>query len=108
MRRTDLVLLRAALVGLLDFLKEVGYTEPPYFCRFLSTMRHNIEICMWGNYEGWERLLVMLKRDWQMAYYGFMGISEYHREVEKQGWDDENSFQLAQLIAEVEVFFPNE
>ena len=107
MSRRDLMVLRLALIRLLDFLQEVRKDKPPYFCKLLHTMVNNIEICALSNYEDWERLVTKLECDWKSAYYGFMGISAFHEVIEEQRRGIDYSFEYVQLIASIRLYFPD-
>jgi len=106
MIRRDLLILRSALLSLLDFLQEMRKDKPPYFCKLLETMVNNIDICTWGNYEDWERLVPKLEGDWKSAYYGFMGISDFHDVIEEQRKGVDYCFEYVQLVTTIRHFFP--
>lgn len=99
--REDLEPLKKRLQELSEFLYALHVEELPYFHRFIENMKNNLEICFLVQYDGWEDLEHILRRDWNAANNVLTGIPDFVIWVENQERRAELNCQFIELIADV-------
>lgn len=104
LEREDLVPLQRALTTLLDFVKNVNRGELPYFYKFVKTMKNNVQICICVEYEGWEQLETILKRDWSAANHVFIGIPDYTIREENVEVKHNLDIRFLELISNINYY----
>lgn len=105
LQKEELVPLRDCLDELLDFIQELGMSNVPYFCKFVERMKDNLEICILVQYEGWERIEHILRRDWNAANHKLIGIPDFRICEECLSKKEQLDFQFIELTARIESYF---
>lgn len=105
MSKNDLLLLEAAVKHLINYLEDIGQGAHNYFYKSLLSMKYNIEICILGDFEGWERLIPILERDWIAASESFVGMSDYHSLINQLDFEAITGLRFISLVANVSQFF---
>lgn len=100
----DLRTLRKKLEELVDFTLGLHHDETPYFLRFIENMKNNLDICLLVQYEGWEQMEYILKRDWTAANHRLIGIPGFDIYAENQEKKKELDCQFLELISIIESY----
>jgi hypothetical protein len=108
LEREELVPLKRCLVDLLDFVKELPVEEIPYFYKCIENMKHNLEICFLVQYEGWEQMEWILKRDWKAANHILLGIPEFDINAESPEEKVRLDCRFLELISNIEGYLRRE
>lgn len=107
-KREELVPIKNSLVELLNFVHKLQTKEIPYFCRFLECMVNNLEICFLVQYDHWEQMDWLLKRDWNLANQQLIGIPGFVLSEERLARKLELECQFIELITRLESYLKNE
>lgn len=105
LKQEEFVPLKCNLEELLDFICELEVREVPYFQRYLERMRDNIELCILVQYESWEKLELILRRDWKEANHKIIGIPDFRICDESMAKKEVLDFRFIELIATIESYF---
>ncbi len=108
LEREELVPLKRCLVDLLDFVKELQIDEIPYFYKCIENMKHNLEICFLVQYEGWEQIERILKRDWKDANHMLLGIPEFNIHAESKEEKVRLDCRFLELISKIEGYLSSD
>ncbi len=104
LKREELEPLRNLLEEFLDFVKGLHIEEIPYFSRFIENMNNNLEICRLVQYEGWEQMNQLLKRDWLAANQTLIGIPDFRIGGEDQEEKDALNCRFFELVTGIESY----
>lgn len=104
LKRDDLKTLRNLLEELLDLLCGLCVEEPPYFFRFIENMKNNLEICHFVQYEGWEQMEYLLRRDWSEANHRLIGIPEFNINSDNPEEKEELDCRFLELVSGIEHY----
>mgnify|MGYP000987232924 FL=1 len=99
--KSELVPLRKCLE---EFIQGLKVEEIPYFYRFIENMKYNLEICCLVQYEGWEQLEKILKRDWKAANHMLLGIPGFDIHADNPDKRDELNCRFLELVSNVEQY----
>ena len=102
--KEELVPLTKCLDELLSFIRGLQVEEIPYFYRFLENMRYNLEICFLVQYEGWEQIEQILRRDWKAANHMLIGIPGFSICADSAFRKAELECRFIELIANIERY----
>lgn len=100
--REELEPLRNLLEELSDFTRGLHIEEIPYFSRFIENMKNNLEICRLVQYEGWEQMNHLLRRDWLAANRTLIGIPDFDICVENPEEKEALHCRFFELVSEIE------
>lgn len=103
--KEELVLLEMSVEKILIFLHRIHMKEKPYFLKHIENMKNNMEICFILDFDGWEQLEGLLKRDWKAANHEITGIPGFIIQAETRERKSELDCKFIELISEVECFF---
>ena len=97
--------LRDGLERLLEFIRGMEQGELPYFYRYFSTMKSNIEMFFCIGCEDIADFFPVLERDWKASHMMFIGVQDYDLRKEHPEADPMLCLYFARLLAEVGKYF---
>lgn len=97
--------LRDELGELLDFIRGIEHGELPYFYRYFSTMKANIEMFFCIGCDDIADFFPVLERDWKASHMMFIGVQDYDLRKEHPEADPMLCIYFARLLAEVGKYF---
>ncbi len=77
LKKEEVLPLKESIEKLLEFLYDLNLKKVPYFMKFLERMNFNLRTCILVDYDGWEQLEDLLKRDWNEANHAITGIPAF-------------------------------
>lgn len=104
LKRGDLEPLGEILQELTEFICGLHVEEIPYFVKFIECMRYNLEICLLVQYEDWEQLDYILRRDWSAANHHLIGIPDFDIQVSDLDKKRKLECRFLELINNVEKY----
>lgn len=104
LKRDDLGTLRKLLIELLDFIEGLCVEESPYFSRFIENMKNNLEICYFVQYDGWEQMEYLLKRDWSEANHRLIGIPGFDIHADNPEEKERLDCRFLELVSGIERY----
>ena len=97
--------LRDGLERLMEFIRGMEQGELPYFYRYFSTMKSNIEMFFCIGCEDIADFFPVLERDWKASHTMFIGVQDYDLRKEHPEADPMLCLYFARLLAEVGKYF---
>lgn len=108
LKRVELISLRTALMDVREFIQRTEKQKTAYYYVQFDNMINNIELFFYSGDTDTRLISEILLRDWGNANDELIGIPACELMWIKKPEHKEEIYQLWELIAAVEIYFPEE